>query len=87
MGPLPELERVIGPQEVPLAGHRILRVCVDCHSGVPLLCFFSFFLFLLFRALPTAHGGSLARGHIGAVAPSHSHSQSNAGFKLSFLGF
>ena len=35
--------------------------------------------FCLFRATPAAHGGSKARGPIGAVAAGHSHS--NGGFK------
>ena len=40
----------------------------------------SFFLFLLFfRAAPVAHGGSQARGLIGAVAAGLHHSPSNAG--------
>ena len=40
---------------------------------------FFFFFFCLSRATPTAHGGSQARGPIGAVAAGHSHS--NAGSK------
>ena len=39
----------------------------------------TFFFFCLFRATPTAHGGSQARGRIGAVATSLCHSHSNAG--------
>ena len=40
----------------------------------------SFFFFLLFfRAVPVAHGGSQARGPIGATAASLHHSHSNAG--------
>ena len=41
-----------------------------------------FFFFCLFRAVPTAYGGSLARGRIGAVAASLHHSHGNAGSKL-----
>ena len=40
-----------------------------------LFCFFFFF----FRVKPTAHGGSQARGPIGATAASLRHSHSNAG--------
>ena len=39
--------------------------------------FFSFCLFFFAGAIPSTHGGSQARGWIGAVATSHSHS--NAG--------
>ena len=45
---------------------------------------FYFILFImLFRAAPTAYGGSQARGQIGAEAVSLHHSHSNAGSKLS----
>ena len=40
---------------------------------------FFFGLLCLFRATPTAYGGSQARGLIGAVAASLRQSQSNAG--------
>ena len=42
--------------------------------------FFNFFIFVfcLFRAIPKAHGGSQARGQIGAVAAGLHHSHSNA---------
>ena len=43
--------------------------------------FYLFIYLLLFRAAPTAHGGSLARGQIGAVAAGLRHSHSNAGSK------
>ena len=51
-------------------------------------CFFSvlfcfvFGVFLLFRAAPTAYGGSQARGRIGAVAAGLRQSHSNAGSEL-----
>ena len=45
--------------------------------------YFFLFLFLLFRTTPVAHGGSQARGHIGAVAPGLHHSHINAGSKPS----
>ena len=41
-------------------------------------CFVLFFVFCLFRAEPTAYGGSQARGLIGAVATDLHHSHSNA---------
>ena len=39
-----------------------------------------FFFFCLFKATPEAHGSSLARSQIGAVAAGHSHS--NAGSEV-----
>jgi len=45
--------------------------------------FFFFFVFLLFLwAAPTAHGGSQARGPIGAVATGLRQSHSNSGSEL-----
>ena len=41
--------------------------------------FFFFFVFCLFRATPTAYGGSQARGLIGAVATGLHHNHSHAG--------
>ena len=38
-----------------------------------------FFVFCLFRAAPSAYGGSQARGGMGAVATGLHHSHSNAG--------
>ena len=38
-----------------------------------------FFFFLLLRAIPTAYGGSQARGLISATAANLRHSHSNAG--------
>ena len=38
---------------------------------------FSFFFFLLFRAVLAAHGGSQARGQTGATAAGLHHSHSN----------
>ena len=40
------------------------------------------FFFLLFRATPTAYGGSQVRGPMGAVAAGLCHSHSNTGSKL-----
>ena len=42
-----------------------------------------FFFFCLFRAAPAAHGGSQARGLIGAIAVGLHHSHSNMGSELS----
>ena len=47
-------------------------------EGVRSFFFFFFFVFCLFRAAPAAHGGSQARGQIGAVATSQHQSHSNA---------
>ena len=38
-----------------------------------------FFFLAIFRAIPTAYGGSQARGRIGAVAAGQRQSHSNAG--------
>ena len=52
---------------------------------VPILHFiYVFFIIIIIifafsRATPMAHGGSQARGLIGAVAAGHSHSHSNEG--------
>ena len=48
-----------------------------------LLIFGLFVCFCLFRAAPVAHGGSQARGGIGAVAAGLHHSHSNARSELS----
>ena len=48
-----------------------------------LITFFFFFgLFAISRAVPTAYGGSQARGPIGAVASGLGQSHSNAGSEL-----
>ena len=41
-----------------------------------------FFIYLLFRASPTAHGASQARGPVGAVAARLRQSHSNVGSEL-----
>ena len=46
------------------------------------LFFFFFGLFVFSRAAPMAHGGSQARGRIGATAAGLRHSHSNMGFVL-----
>ena len=51
----------------------------DARGGGVVPYFFLFLFFLLFRAAPTAHGSSQARGPIGAVATSLRHSHSNMG--------
>ena len=43
---------------------------------------FFFFFFSLFRAAPTAYGGSQARGPIGAVVTGLHQSHGNTGSKL-----
>ena len=48
-------------------------------TDIETLIFFFFFFFCLFRAAPTAHRGSQARGQIGAVATCLCHSHSKAG--------
>ena len=47
----------------------------------PLFFYLFFCLYLFFRAAPVAHGGSQARGQIGALAASLCHSHGNAGSK------
>ena len=47
-----------------------------------LLIFFFFLVFLSFRAVPVAYGGSQARGPIGVVAANLHDSHSNAGSEL-----
>ena len=47
-----------------------------------LFIYFFFFVFCPFRAIPTAYGGSQARGLIKAVAAGLYHSHSNTGFEL-----
>ena len=67
--------------------HRF-DVCINylevCQVHIKCLQVFLFFCFFLsfFRAAPTAHGGSQARGQIAVVATSLRHSHSNAGSKL-----
>ena len=62
--------------------YKILGFFLDCAEGETSLN--SFFLFLsffscLFRATPSAYGGSQSRGPIGAVTAGLHHSYSNAG--------
>jgi len=53
--------------------------CVGLWKGVNGLCFFVLLIFFLFVAIPTAYGGSQARGGIRAAAASLHHSHSNTG--------
>ena len=65
----------------------IISTCIDAFIIIQCLSLslsfvidFVFFLFsLLFRATPTAYGGSQARGQIGAIAAGLHHSHSNVG--------
>jgi len=72
------------------ASHMHVQVLSDNNEGSIfethlLFCFLILFLFifyvLLFRAAPSAYGGSQARG-IGAMAAGLHHSHSNTGSKL-----
>ena len=47
-----------------------------------LFVLFCFLVFLSFRATPAAHGGSQARGRIGATRAGLHHIHSNAGSEL-----
>ena len=48
------------------------------YSNPLVLFIYLFFVFCLFRATPTAYGGSQARAPIGATAAGLHHSHSNA---------
>ena len=56
-------------------------VCVCLCVCTCIYSFLKFFVFCLFRAAPVAHGGSQARGEVGAVATGLRHSHSNGGRK------
>ena len=53
-------------------------VVVLKHVVCIFILFFIIYLFLLFRAAPTAYGGSQAQSLIGATAAGLHHSHSNA---------
>ena len=61
------------------------RLLVDLQNIMPIFAVyhncmqFHTLFFVFFRAAPTAHGGSQARGPIGAVAAGLHHSHSNTG--------
>ena len=58
-------------------GSYIYVTCLgSCRQAFEVFCFF---FFCLFRATPMAHGGSKARGRIGAVATGLCQSHSNTG--------
>ena len=59
----------------------VFLLCAGLYS-TNLLSFLPSFLFLFLRAALAAHGGSQAKGLIGAVATSLCHSHSNAGSEL-----
>ena len=52
------------------------------YTGIRCLFIYLFIYFLLFRAAPTAHGSSQARGQIGTAAASLHHSPRNTRFEL-----
>ena len=60
-------------------GHRPTLIIQGCCFISKSLIFFFFGSFCLFRAAPTAHRGSQARGPIRAVAAGLRHSHSHAG--------
>ena len=54
-------------------------VLLDCDLGQDFFFFFFFCLFAISWAAPAAHGGSQARGQVGAVAADLRQSHSNSG--------
>ena len=56
---------------------KLLTVLLILSGSMIVVCLFFFFFFCLFRAAPTAFGGSQVRGHIGAVAAGLHQSHSN----------
>ena len=71
-------KHVLKLREVMRALEFKLRLCYLFGKSLNLFMLnFSFFLFFFLRATLAANGGSQARGLMGAVAASHSHS--NAG--------
>ena len=59
---------------------RITDAAKDTEKRKP--CTLVFGCFCLFRAIPTAYGGSQARRQIGAVVAGLHHSHGNAGSQL-----
>ena len=75
---------VFGHEEAkcPLRATRCLRGCAGLFPPAwPYYFFKSFFVFF-FRAVPSAYGGSQARGRIGAAPVGLHHSHSNTGSEL-----
>ena len=68
---------LLGGKWIRSGGGGRVRNQTDLRSPYSLIYLFTYF-FLLFRASPAAYGGSQARGRIGAIAASNSHSHSNA---------
>ena len=56
----------------------LLVICISFLEKNPILPFFFFLSFVFSRAVPSAYGGSQARGLIGAVAAGLHHSHSKA---------
>ena len=59
-----------------------LKICISKRIPFLFLFLFFFFFFLFFRATPSAHGGSQARGLIRAVATGLCKRHSNRGSEL-----
>ena len=57
---------------------QLLSIVIVVASPAIALLLLLLLVFCLFRAIPTAYGGSQARGPIGAVATGLHHSHSNA---------
>ena len=73
MGTLVDITRV---SSLPLSLSGVDERVLELDGGAEI------FFFLLFRATPTAHGGSQPRDLIGATAASLHHSHSNTGSEL-----
>ena len=58
-------------------------ICIGVCLYIHITSSFLFFVFLLFRAVPVAHGNSQARGRIGAAAAGLYRNHSNMGQALS----
>ena len=69
--------------KIPVITKNTLELSVEIslgpRSGAPQEILFYFIIFFFSRAAPAAHGGSQARGRIGATATGLHHSQSNSG--------
>ena len=59
-----------------------MKTKIKASKAKQILLLLLLFLFLFFQAVPTAYGGSQARGQIGAVATGLRQSHSNARSEL-----